>query len=127
MKHAINRKYPMRRATQIQVPFKDWPEEDRYGWNAAFKAGDPFDDCGPAAHLSDRTRQGLYYRYGCFLGFHMVQHPDLLALPPAERLTPSIIAQYVASRRQSCSERTVACELRTLRTAIRLIFPTSDW
>src|SRR5439155_23298600 len=126
MKHAINRKYQMRRSPQIQVPLTDWPEEDRHRWNAAFKAGDPF-DCGPAAHIADRTRQGLYYRYGCFLGFLMAQHPDVLALPPTERLSPSIIAQYVVSRRQSCSERTVAGDLRTLRTALRLICPTSDW
>ncbi len=117
----------MRRAPQIQIPFADWPEEDRYRWNAAFKTGDPFDDCGPVAHLADRTRQGLYYRYGCFLGFLMAQHPDVLALPPTERLSPSIIAQYVASRRQSCSERTVAGDLRTLRIALRLICPTNDW
>src|SRR5437016_5391963 len=103
----------MRRTPQKQVPFKAWPEEDRNRWTAAFKAGDPFDDCGPAAHLADRTRQGLYYRYGCFLGFLMAQHPDVLALPPTERLMPSNMAQYVASRRQSCSERTVAGDLRT--------------
>src|SRR6266436_7868108 len=127
MKHVINRKYPMSRSPQIQVPLTDWPEEDRYGWNAAFKAGDPFDDCGPAAQLADRTGQGLYYRYGCFLGFLMAQHPDVLALPPTERLSPSIIAQYVASRRQSCSERTVAGDLRTLRAVLRFICPTSDW
>jgi len=48
----------MRRTPQKQVPFTAWPEEDRNRWTAAFKAGDPFDDCGPAAHLADRTRQG---------------------------------------------------------------------
>ena len=72
------------------------PRRTAIGWNAAFKAGDPFDDCGPAAHLADRTRQDLRYRYGCFLGFLAAQHPDLLARPPAERLNPRIIAQYVA-------------------------------
>ena len=40
----------MRRAPQIQLSFAAWPEEDRNRWNAAFKAGDPFDDCGPGAH-----------------------------------------------------------------------------
>lgn len=117
----------MRRAPQMQVPFAAWPEEDRNRWNAAFQAGDPFDDCGPAAYLADRTRQDLHYRYGCFLGFLMDQDPDLLALPPVERLTPSIIAQYVALRRQSCSEKTIAENLHRLRAALRLICLTSDW
>ena len=117
----------MRRAPQMQVPFAAWPEEDRNSWTAALKAGDPFDDCGSAAHLADSTRQHLFYRYGCFLGFLTAEYPDLLALPPAERLTPTIIAQYVASRRQSCSERTVASDLRKLRGALSVLCPTSDW
>ena len=52
----------MRRAPQIQIPFEAWPEEDRIRWNAAFRAGDPFEECGPGAHLAERTRQDLYYR-----------------------------------------------------------------
>ena len=109
------------------LPFADWPEEDRIRWNAAFKAGDPFDECGPAAHLADRTREDIHYRYGCFLGFLKTHYPELLALAPAERLSPSLIAQYVTLRRQSCSERTVAGDLRKLRAALQLISPTSDW
>jgi hypothetical protein len=50
-------------AREIQVP-EGWPEEDRVGWNAAFKAGDPFDDCGPGAHLADVTRQVFRSQYG---------------------------------------------------------------
>jgi len=117
----------MRRAHQIQLPFAAWPKEDRNRWNVAFKPGDSFDDCGPAAHLADRTRRDLHYRYGCFLGFLASRFPDLLALEPAERLASSHIAQYVALRRRSCSERTVAGDLRKLRAALRLICPTSDW
>ena len=117
----------MRRAPQIQIPFEAWPEEDRIRWNAAFKAGDPFDECGPAAHLAERTRQDLYYRYGCFLGFVTTEHPYLLALAPADRLSPSLISQYVTVRRQSCSERTVASDLRKLRAALQLVCPTSNW
>ena len=117
----------MRRAPQIEIPFEAWPEEDRIRWNAAFKAGDPFDECGPAAHLAERTRQDLYYRYGCFLGFVTTEHPYLLALAPADRLSPSLISQYVTVRRQSCSERTVASDLRKLRAALQLVCPTSNW
>ena len=117
----------MRCANQIHLPLEDWPEEDRVGWNAAFKAGDPFDDCGPGAHLADQTRKVLSYQYGRFLKFLAAQHPDLLARPPAERLDPKIIAQYVACLRQSCRETSVAIHLQHLRHALRLICPTSDW
>ncbi len=117
----------MRRARQIQLHPEDWPEEDRKGWNAAFKAGDPFDECGPGAHLADRTRQDLSYQYGRLLKFLAAQHPYRLARPPAKRLDPKIIAQYVACRRQSCHETSVAIHLQKLRHALRLICPTSDW
>src|SRR5262245_30091832 len=118
----------MPRRPKMQLPLAAWPEEDRKRWNAAFRTGDDvLDDCGPAAHLADRTRQDLYYSYGCFLGFLTAEYPDLLPLPPGERLSPGIIAQYVAVRRRSCSERSVGAYLRNLRTVLRLICPTNDW
>jgi hypothetical protein len=44
----------------IELPFPDWPEEDRKRWVDANKSGtDPFDDCGPAAHLAERSRRAL--------------------------------------------------------------------
>src|SRR5262245_28590519 len=116
----------MRSKSQM-LPLTEWPEEDRNRWIAAFKAGDPFDDQGPGAHLADRTRRDLLYRYGCFLGFLKREYPDLLDFPPAERLTPNIIAQYFAFCRRSCSESTIADYLRTLRMVLRLICPTEDW
>ena len=61
------------------------------------------------------------------LKFLAAHHPDLLARPPAERLDPKIIAQYVACLRQSCRETSVAIDLQKLRHALRLICPTSDW
>lgn len=117
----------MSRAPQIQVPLATWPEEDRTLWTAAFRAGDPFEEGGPAAHLAERTRSDMYYRYSCLLGFLKVKYPERLALPAADRLDLGLITHYVAERRQSCSERTVASDLRKLRAALRLVCPTGDW
>jgi len=117
----------MSRVTRVKLRFADWPEEDRNRWNEAFKAGDPFDACGPAAHLAERTREDLRYQYECFLGFLMARHPDVLARPMAERPTPQIIADYVGCRRQSCRETSIGTEVRMLRHALVLICPTNDW
>ena len=111
----------------MQVPLTAWPEEDRNRWTAAFRAGDPFEECGLAAHLAERTRQDLHYHYGCFLGFLKAQYPERLALAAADRLDLDLITHYVAQRRQSCSERTVASDLRKLRAALQLVCPTSEW
>jgi hypothetical protein len=127
MKPEVDRKHQMRRATRIKVPLQDWPEDDRDRWNAAFKVGDPFDDCGLAAHLADRTRQDIRYNYECFLGFLTAQYPDLMRRPPAERPSPAIIAQYTIMLRQSCGETTVASYLHKLRFGLRCLCPTTDW
>jgi hypothetical protein len=79
----------------MQVPLTAWPEEDRNRWTAAFRAGDPFEECGPAAHLAERTRQDLHYHYGCFLGFLKAQYPERLALAAADRLDLDLITHYV--------------------------------
>src|SRR5688572_19607225 len=117
----------MSRPIGRQLPYSCWPEEDRNSWEAAFKGGDPFDDCGTAAHLAERTRLQLSYGYGRFLGFLKAQQPDSLGLPPADRPTLSIIIEYVGLLRQTCSERTAAGYLRTLRAVLRLISPARDW
>jgi integrase/recombinase XerD len=118
----------MARAPKIQLNFADWPKEDRKCWTAANKAGaDPFDDCGPAAHLAEPSRRALQASYGRFLGFIAAKHPDLLDRPPDDRLDRKIIADYVAFRQPSCSESGIATDLHHLRLALRFICPATDW
>jgi integrase/recombinase XerD len=118
----------MKRTSRKRLQIQDWPEQDRRLWNAAFKLGDVFEDThGCGAHLAERTRQGLLYQYECFLGFLRAQYPALLARPSAERLDTSIIRAYVECRSATCTQRTIAGELRTLRLALELLSPTKDW
>ena len=127
MKREAQRKNQTCRHSRCRLLLKDWPEGDRNRWNAAFKAGDPFDDCGSAAHMADRTRQDLRYHYEWFLGFLKARYPALLARPPAERPDPKIIAHYVAECRKSCSDTTVADYLLKLRFVLTIICPRTDW
>src|SRR4051812_15867971 len=100
----------MTRAKTLQLPYVAWPAEDRARWNAANKAGaDPFDDCGPAAHLAEPTRRALVASYGRFLGYASATNPDLLSAPPDERVDREIIVEYVRSR--SCSRSGIAVDL----------------
>src|SRR5260370_20496106 len=118
----------MPRARKMQMPYSAWPEEDRKRWSSANKSGvDPFDDCGPAAHLAEPSRRALQGSYGRFLGFLTAKHSDLLDRPPETRLDRKIIAEYVAFRRPSCSESGIAIDLHHLRLALRFICPATDW
>jgi integrase/recombinase XerD len=118
----------MSRAPNMQLPYATWPEEDRKNWAAANTSGvDPFDDCGPAAHLAEPTRRALQGSYGRFLGFLSIKHRGLLARPPGERIDRKVITNYVAWRRRSCGDSAIAIDLHHLRLAVGFICPGGDW
>jgi integrase/recombinase XerD len=117
----------MPRASRLQLAFADWPAEDQGRWDAAFKAGDRFDESGHGAHLAASTRQVQRESYARFLGFLSLHHQDLLILPPDARIDRHIVTEYVAWRRRSCGDMAVAIDLHHLRGALRLICPGSDW
>jgi integrase/recombinase XerD len=117
----------MRKATNLYLPFADWPEDDRTRWEAAFKAGaDRFDDCGPAAHLAEPTRLTLLDDYARFLAFISAHDIGLLARTPAARIDRKIVESYVSWQPATCGGVTIARILRSLRTTLRYICPGHD-
>jgi integrase/recombinase XerD len=115
------------RVSRILLPFANWPIEDQRRWQAAFKAGDRFDENGPGAHLADSTRQAWRESYERFLGFISAHHHGLLSRPPEARIDHHIVVEYVAWRRKFCGDMTVAIDLDHLRHALKLVCPGSDW
>jgi integrase len=113
---------------KLYLPYADWPKEDRACWEAAFKEGnDLFDDSGPAAHVSPRTRLQLAYAYGKFLAFLLARHKSLLAGSPAERLSHRIIEEYAEWQPPTCGEITLAIYIYHLWLTIRYMCPEKDW
>jgi integrase len=118
----------MRQATNLYLPYADWPEDDRTRWETAFKAGvDRFDDRGPAAHLAEATRLNLMHAYSRFLAFLSAHDSSLLARTPAERLDRNIIESYVRWQPASCGSSTIASFLSNLQMTLRYICPGEDW
>ena len=116
----------MPRGFKLMLPFANWPTEDRNRWEAAFKSGDHFDEGGRGTHLATATRQSRQESYGRYLGFLSANHDDLLALPPETRIDQRLVAEYIAWRRTSCGEMSVAIDLGLLRGALNLICPDTD-
>src|SRR5689334_7850265 len=113
----------MSRKPKMHLPFDDWPLDDQSRWQAAFKAGDRFDESGHGAHLAESTRKvwrEAYSRLLCYIATH---RPELLKNLPHARIDRQIVADYVGWRRQSCSDVTVAIDLDHLRGALKLICP----
>jgi len=117
----------MSRKTRMHLPFDDWPAEDRIQWESAFKTGDRFDESGPGAHLAESTRRVQRESYARFLGFISTHRQDLMDLRPNARIDRLVVTDYVAWRRKSCGDVTVAIDLDHLRGALRLISPGVDW
>jgi integrase len=118
----------MRRASNLYLPYTAWPEDDRTRWEAAFKIGtNPFDDCGPAAHLAEATRLTLLSAYARFLAFLSAEHSSLLARAPAARLDRKIIEAYVRWQPASCGSVTITNYLRHFQNTLRYICPGEDW
>src|SRR5262249_13184200 len=120
----------MARESALQLPFTKWPAADRGAWEAAFKAGDRFDESGPGAHLAESTRKVWRESYARFLGFISATQRSSLDQPPDRRINPIIVAEYVVWRRRcrrSCGDMTVAIDLDHLRGALRLICRDTDW
>lgn len=111
---------------RLEIPFSDWPIEDRRRWEEAFRAGDRFDESGPGAHLADATQRVLKASYARFLSFLMACDRDQLAKAPGERINRQVLADYLAWRRKRRRDLALITELNHLRGALRLICPDAD-
>lgn len=117
----------MPRVSKLMLAFANWPAEDQGRWEAAFKTGDRFDESARGAHLAASTRQVWRESYARFLGFLSANRQDLLTRPPDERIDRHIVAEYVAWRRRSSGDMSVAIDLDHLRGALKLVCPDTDW
>jgi hypothetical protein len=117
----------MSRKTRMHLPFYDWPSEHRIWSDAAFKTGDRFDESGPGAHLAESTWWVQREGYARFLGLISKHREDLVHLPPNARMGRLVVAEYVAWRRKSGGEVTVAIGLDYLRGALKHVLLGVDW
>jgi integrase len=116
----------MRIRSKKQLPYDDWPSEDRHCWEAAFRRGEFLDEAGAGAHLAPASRAALKAAYSRFLGFLVRQYPERLDRPAAARIDHETIVKYVEQLRQSRADTSIVIELHHLRLALRLICQTVE-
>jgi integrase/recombinase XerD len=112
---------------KLMLLFAHWPIEDLRRWEAAFQSGDLFDESAPGTRLAAATRQLRLESYGRYLGFLSAKHSKLLKRSPEARIDRRILAEYVAWRRRSCGDISLAADLGSLRGTLKLICPDTDW
>src|SRR5271156_6185579 len=117
----------MPRVSKLQLPFAEWPEEDRRRWEEAFRPGDLFDDNRRGTHLSAATRNALRVSYARYLRFVAEKYPALLRKSPEHRIDRTKLAEYVALLRRTNQEVSVVTTLHHLRLTLRLVCPKENW
>jgi integrase len=117
----------MPRVPKMQLPFTQWPAEDRERWDEAFRPGDLFEEERRGTHLSQATRNALRVSYAQWLRFLSENYPDLLNQAPEARVDREPIAQYVQLLRKTNQDLSIVTSLHHLRLALRLICPKQNW
>jgi len=113
--------------SKLQLPFEQWPKQDRRRWDYAFQKRDIFDDDRGGADLSPATQKALRASYAQYLRFLSQNHPRLLHKKPEVRIDRKLIEEYVGLLRKTNRDVSVATSLHHLRLALRLICPNADW
>jgi integrase/recombinase XerD len=110
------------------LPQIRWPAADIQAFAAAFERGDLFDETsGSGAHLADGSRTSIRKGYSRWLGFLDADHPDELLRPPADRISPERVREFVEKLSQDMRKSSLAQAMHLLCYAARLIAGERDW
>jgi integrase len=110
------------------LPLEHWPKADHDAFEAAYRAGDIFDESrGPGAHHSEGWRRMIRTTWRRWLGFLTDHYPADLLKPPAERITPERMRAFVEHLSAEVRPTTVAMSVAHLYAAARLINQAGDW
>lgn len=110
------------------LPEIQWPAAGRQAFEAAFKAGDLFDETsGAGDHLAKGTRTSIRMGYSRWLGFLHAAHPDDLLEPPADRISLERVRDFVARLSLDMVPSSVAQMIHSLCYSARLIAGERDW
>jgi integrase len=109
------------------LPFKDWPEADRLGWETACKRGQRLLRGGAAGHLAPVTQADLARRYGYYLDFLDRSGELDLAAEAGAQVTPEPIAAFIAELQARVSSVTVSRTIYKVRRAAECIAPPRDF
>lgn len=117
---------PSRPRARRQLPFQDWPRNDRQAWTTLLVPGDALTEGGAAVGWAPNTleqRRRAYAYWLCYLEGTGGLTPDL---PPADRVTPESVRGYLESL-AGLGGNTVAMYLTNLHGVLQAMAPERDW
>jgi len=105
------------------LPFTEWSEADRRGWEAACRPGQRLTRGGAASHLVPVTQADLANRYGLYLDFLDRSGQLDLTAEPGTLVTPNGIAGFIRELQDRVSSVTVSRTIYKVRRAAECIAP----
>ena len=100
---------------RLHLPYADWPADDRLLWERAFGQDDPFAEI----RLAKASRDRCMWSWRRFLGFITNNHPEVLEIAPAERLTLARVKAFVAHLATTNAPNSVAAMVEGLWPLVR--------
>ena len=109
------------------LPFKEWSEADRRGWEAACRPRQRLARGGAASHLAPVTQADLVNRYGLYLDFLDRSGQLDLTAEAGALVAPDNIAAFIAELQARVSSVTVSRTIYKVRRAAECIVPGRDF
>jgi integrase/recombinase XerD len=109
------------------MPKVSWPNPDCLAWETAMVVGDVLEPGGAGSDWAPHSRFKIAKGYGRWLTWLLIR--DLLdpQTPPAARVTPQLVRDYVVDLRRINAPFTVLARVQELYQAIRVMAPEQDW
>ena len=109
-----------------ELPFFEWPADDRELWTRAFKDEGLFEQSGSACHWADATATQVRHGYSLWLGhLNLTGSLDAQRLP-CDRATRESLLGYVTALRSRLAPVSVCSRLRDLSEALRVMQPDGN-
>ena len=109
------------------LPFKEWPDADRRGWEAACQPRQRLTRGGAASHLAPVTQADLANRYGLYLDFLDRSGQLDLTAEAGALVTPDSIAAFITELQNRVSSVTVSRTIYKVRRAVECIAPSCNF
>jgi integrase len=109
------------------LPVSEWPDADRWAWEAACRPGCRLMPGGAANHLAQVSRDDFARRYGAFLGFLQRNGRLERQAAAAARVTVPNVEAYITDLTARVRSVTVYNCIHMLRRAAELLAPTADF
>lgn len=111
---------------KLHLPFALWPKADQSLWQATTADDDPFGEAG-GGRLAPTTLHTRWMAWRRYLGFLATSEPEVLKMPPSERITAPRIRRFTHHLSESMTAYSVACQIDALFGAARIMLPHQNW